>query len=222
MNVILGIIFGGCMASFAYCMAWRMALNDHTLHSYCPYCRKALRWYDLIPVAGYLWQKGRCRYCHHPIPPGSFFMELLFGILGGYRMASDIWEGIIDLCLFSILLWASVYDRMTFEIPDYLHLSGVILFLLSGRSICHGYLLGIVVWMIARLYAYCRKTVGFGDGDCKLLVWLGLFFTIKQMCVCLLAACCGGMVYGFIGKHTKIAFAPFVFIGILMLLFLPV
>lgn len=38
-----------------------------TESSCCPHCRTRLRAWDLIPVLSYLWLRGRCRYCHHPI-----------------------------------------------------------------------------------------------------------------------------------------------------------
>lgn len=222
MKVILGMMGGSCMASFAYCLAQRLALQDHALRSHCPYCKRSLQWYDLIPVLGYLWQKGHCRFCGRPIPPGSFWMELLFGALGGYGMALDAENRLIDLCLLSILLCASVHDRMTLEIPDRLHIAGVLLFLFSRRNIRHGYVLALLLWMIANLYKHVRKGTGFGAGDCKLLLWIGFFFTLRQMCIVLLTACCAGMIEVYIRKRTKIAFAPCIFFGVLTLLFLRV
>lgn len=222
MRMIIGSMAGSCMASFVCCMAPRAVTHDRTVHSHCPHCQKRIRRYDLIPIFGYLLQKGRCRYCHHPIPPLSFSMEILFGILGGCRILAYGRRGIVDLCLLSILLYAALYDRLTCEIPDYLHGFGVCLFMISGKTPQNGFVLALAVSLLAYLYGRCRKTIGLGGGDCKLLLWMGLFFTLSQMCVVLLIACCMGMVYCGLQRCPKIAFAPFLLFGVSVLLFLQV
>ena len=35
--------------------------------SHCPHCHASLTFLQLIPVLSYLWLRGRCAHCHHPI-----------------------------------------------------------------------------------------------------------------------------------------------------------
>jgi leader peptidase (prepilin peptidase)/N-methyltransferase len=54
--------------------------------SHCPRCQKPIRWYDNIPVLGWIVLGGRCRDCREPISPRYPIVEavtmLLFLALG--------------------------------------------------------------------------------------------------------------------------------------------
>jgi leader peptidase (prepilin peptidase) / N-methyltransferase len=50
--------------------------------SRCPKCKKAISWYDNIPVLSYLLLRGRCRYCKNHISMRYPFVEALAGIAG--------------------------------------------------------------------------------------------------------------------------------------------
>jgi leader peptidase (prepilin peptidase)/N-methyltransferase len=45
--------------------------------SHCPHCGTTLRWPQLVPVLSFLWQRGRCGHCHHPIAWRYPVVELL-------------------------------------------------------------------------------------------------------------------------------------------------
>jgi len=47
----------------------------------CPSCRHSLAWYDLVPVASWLWLRGKCRYCHKPISLQYPLVELISALI---------------------------------------------------------------------------------------------------------------------------------------------
>ena len=61
--------YGGCVGSFLNVVIYRLpeGIGIVTPRSRCPKCDHALAWYDNVPVFGWLWLRGRCRYCKEPI-----------------------------------------------------------------------------------------------------------------------------------------------------------
>jgi prepilin signal peptidase PulO-like enzyme (type II secretory pathway) len=76
-------IFGLAVGSFLNCIIYRLQKEESFLlkRSYCPNCKKALGWQDLIPVLSFVFLKGKCRYCQRPISWQYPLVELVTGIL---------------------------------------------------------------------------------------------------------------------------------------------
>ncbi|MFH0890924.1 MAG: prepilin peptidase [Candidatus Liptonbacteria bacterium] len=49
--------------------------------SHCPYCRKTLRWYELIPLLSFVIQAGRCRSCKAKLDFQYPAVELIAGFI---------------------------------------------------------------------------------------------------------------------------------------------
>jgi leader peptidase (prepilin peptidase)/N-methyltransferase len=58
---VLGGIFGSFMNVVAYRLPLGMSLSRPGSH--CPACRRPIRWYDNVPVLGWIRLGGRCRDC---------------------------------------------------------------------------------------------------------------------------------------------------------------
>ncbi|WP_279074193.1 prepilin peptidase [Ligilactobacillus animalis] len=60
MLITLIIILGLCLGSFATCLAYRSKYRCSLLypHSFCETCQHNLTWWQLLPVLGYVLQKG--------------------------------------------------------------------------------------------------------------------------------------------------------------------
>ena len=60
---------GGCIGSFLNVVVYRLPAGKSLVHpsSHCPKCGHAIRWYDNVPVFGWLALGGKCRDCHEPI-----------------------------------------------------------------------------------------------------------------------------------------------------------
>lgn len=49
--------------------------------SHCPRCNYELKWYDNVPIVGWLWLGGKCRNCRLPISPRYPIVELTTAVL---------------------------------------------------------------------------------------------------------------------------------------------
>jgi leader peptidase (prepilin peptidase)/N-methyltransferase len=58
--------------------AWRSLLSPP---SSCPYCRRRIWAIDNVPIFGWMWLRGRCRFCRHRISIRYPAIELLNGLL---------------------------------------------------------------------------------------------------------------------------------------------
>ena len=70
--LVLWLAFlGGTIGSFLNVVVYRVPAGMSVSHppSRCPRCEHAIRWFDNIPVLGWLWLRGRCRDCSLPISP---------------------------------------------------------------------------------------------------------------------------------------------------------
>ncbi len=74
---------GACVGSFLNVVVWRLPRGESlvTPPSHCPKCNSRLAWYDNVPVFGWLFLRGRCRYCHQPISSRYPIIEAFTGAL---------------------------------------------------------------------------------------------------------------------------------------------
>ncbi len=81
--LISSFLLGSCLGSFLNVCIWRIPLGESIVSapSHCPKCNTLIRWYDNIPLSGWLLLRGRCRSCHAPISPRYVIIEALTGIL---------------------------------------------------------------------------------------------------------------------------------------------
>lgn len=62
-------IFGLIIGSFLNAMIYRLKFGGSVIfgRSKCPYCKKTLGFWDLIPVLSFIFLRGKCRYCNKKI-----------------------------------------------------------------------------------------------------------------------------------------------------------
>jgi leader peptidase (prepilin peptidase)/N-methyltransferase len=132
--IVFLLLVGACVGSFLNVVIYRLPEGQSLVSpgSACPRCGHKLAWHDNVPVLGWLWLKGRCRYCQAPISPQYPIVELgtalLFGGLtwwyyfSGFRPElGELWESWpvlgMHLVLAAGLLAATVVDLRSFLIP---------------------------------------------------------------------------------------------------------
>lgn len=88
--------------------------------SVCFSCGKKLKWYELIPLASFLVQGGRCRGCHSKISWQYPLVELFTGVVFVLVFLHETVPAlaILGWIIFSILIVISVYDVKHKIIPD--------------------------------------------------------------------------------------------------------
>src|SRR5688572_8582057 len=74
---------GACVGSFLNVVVWRLPRGESLISppSHCPKCNTRLRWYDNVPVIGWLKLRGKCRYCGQPISARYPIVEAVTGLI---------------------------------------------------------------------------------------------------------------------------------------------
>lgn len=83
---VLGCCFGSFLNVCIYRFPSKVRLRDqlrvlNSLPSGCPRCGCSIRWFDNIPVFGWLMLRGRCRQCRMPVSGRYPVVEAMTGLL---------------------------------------------------------------------------------------------------------------------------------------------
>lgn len=185
--------------------------------SHCPNCKKAIGWYDNLPILSYLFLRGKCRSCRAGIsiryPLVEFLTALLF--LAAKLRFGLSWEFFLrDLPFISILLAVAFIDLEHRIIPDPLSIGGMAWGLLSsigfvffpesglGTSVgwvssLAGAALGFgCFYGLAWIYMRLTGRFGLGGGDIKLLGMIGAFLGYRGVFTTILVSSVIGSFVG--------------------------
>ncbi|MEN9544691.1 MAG: hypothetical protein RLZZ598_1524 [Pseudomonadota bacterium] len=182
--------------------------------SRCPHCGHRIRWYENIPLLGWLALRGRCSACKTPIsaryPLVELATALLFAALAWRFPGSAtllVWCGFV-----ATLLALALIDWDTTLLPDSLTLpliwAGLIAAALgwSGLALTTavwgavaGYL---ALWSVYWLFKLTTGKEGMGAGDFKLLAALGAWLGWQMLLPIVLAASLLGAVVGIAMKFS--------------------
>src|ERR1051326_6064924 len=80
---LLILAYGACLGSLINVIVYRLPLGISivTPPSRCPQCQTRLTWRYNIPILGWIFLKGRCRYCSKRISPEYPIVEAIVGLL---------------------------------------------------------------------------------------------------------------------------------------------
>ncbi len=213
----LAITWGLLWGSFANVMIyrWPRELSLVRPGSRCPSCGNPVRWYDNVPVLGWLWLRGKCRDCKAPISGRYPFVEALYGV-AAFAVCERILRTEPDLALSTFgalfflrfafvwgLLTASFIDLATFLLPDVITLTGTALGLAANallpgiglRQSAFGAALGFGI-PFAFYFVWSRflKREGMGLGDAKLLAMVGALLGPQAVLFALSAGALQGLL----------------------------
>ncbi|HUZ93205.1 MAG TPA: prepilin peptidase [Candidatus Paceibacterota bacterium] len=142
MSWFILFVFGIAIGSFLNVVALRYDPDRFLFstkriggRSHCPHCKKTLRWFELVPLASFAFQLGRCRRCRarlgvrYPIVEilsGSIFVfvPLRLGIIfpsilnPQFSSLAAIW-----IIVFELLLLMSLVDIQISIIPDEINIA---------------------------------------------------------------------------------------------------
>jgi leader peptidase (prepilin peptidase) / N-methyltransferase len=193
-HLIFIFLIGLCVGSFVNVCIYRLPKSKQVLlgRSYCPKCKKKIKWFDNIPVLSYFLLNRKCRSCKKKISSKYFIIELLIGI--GFLLIFLNYQNYFASVLLSILLAIYVIiffiDLKHFIIPDILNFGVMILALaknflpdlnlsftqINTQSIIGGFIGYLSIWIIIYLYKTLKKMEAMGLGDAKLMAGIGLLF----------------------------------------------
>jgi leader peptidase (prepilin peptidase)/N-methyltransferase len=147
--IVFAFAFGACIGSFLNVVVWRLPRDESlvTPPSHCPKCNNLLKWYDNLPVLGWIKLRGRCRFCREKISARYPIVEAITGLMfvlyyvmyfmvhvgpcagitiingegHAFGLPTSIVENwplyLLDMLLLSGLLAASLIDAELFIIP---------------------------------------------------------------------------------------------------------
>ncbi len=199
----MGLSFG----SFLNVCIYRIPLELSLSHppSTCPKCNTRIKWYDNVPVFGWIFLGGKCRACKAPISVGYPVIELLFGLtclelwlLYGISYAQPFVAISYGLLAFGLLLGTFI-DLAEMWLPDRVTIGGMIAgpllsLLVPALHGADGWLGGLTAsliglaagygsfWLIRAIGTAALKKEAMGLGDVKLMGALGAFLG-WQACV---------------------------------------
>ncbi|MBK9121134.1 MAG: A24 family peptidase [Phycisphaerales bacterium] len=82
-NQVLLWLVGLCVGSFLNVVVYRLPAGiplSNPRWSFCPHCRRTLRWFENLPLVSWLVLRARCRTCHAPISVQYPLVEALTGL----------------------------------------------------------------------------------------------------------------------------------------------
>ncbi len=225
---ILGLVFG----SFYNVLIYRLPRNISIIFpsSFCPHCKRKIKWYDNIPLISFIVLKGKCRYCGEKISIQYPLVELASGLLAVislYKWGLSL-EAVIMYFFFSSLLVMSLIDLKFFILPDQINIPGIVLGILvsffreditfkeSLLGASAGFLISFGIYIF---YVKIRGFEGLGFGDVKLLTFIGSVTGIYGVLISLFLGSIFGLIFAVpsIIKNKSVQFAipfgPFLSLG---------
>ena len=234
--------FGACIGSFLNVVIYRIpaGLSLVSPPSRCPKCSHKLGKTENVPVLGWLWLRGRCRWCKVPISSRYPLVETATGIIFlivfrqfGYSIET------VGYCAFlSWLLSLSLIDFDTMTLPASLTKSGLVIGLVfqaivgwhnaQGQGIASQLMFGIGgavlgIWLLETIAVVGSLMLGqqaMGDADGKLMATIGAWIGWKYVLVSSFIACGVGSIVGgtaialgLLSRKQPMPFGPFLALG---------
>lgn len=218
---VVGLLVG----SFVSALTWRLPRGIPFVKgsSFCPFCRKRIRWQDNIPLLSFVFLRGKCRDCGKKISWRYPAIELVSCL--GFLGISFFNGGFLAYFLFVLTLIILVIDWENQIIPDQLVFLGLIplfFYLLLGDfqglfvNLASGFGAGFFLLLLHLI----TRGKGMGLGDVKFAVLGGLVLGWPATPVWFLSAFILGAIVGltliFLKKASfgqKIPFGPYLVIS---------
>lgn len=262
--VELILLFAGlCLGSFVNALVWRLykqeALREKQTkqgktelrklsivhgRSMCMHCGHELASKDLVPVVSWLYLRGKCRYCHHPIDDTPLAELLLPALLilsyVFWPYAGGGWNG-VEIAIF--VLWTGVltcfvalaiYDAKWYLLPDRIvipltglafGMSSLLAFAQQDWTVLMNAVLGaLTISGVFLLLSLVSRGSWIGGGDIKIGIALGLLAgtPIMALLVIFLASLLGsvymlpGVAQGKQQLKSMLPFGPFLIVSTLI------
>ena len=198
-------------------------INLFTPRSHCPQCKKSISLINLIPLFGFLIQKGKCINCKVAISYKYPLHEVIHIVTGLsiYLLFNINLFSILIYILFSIFYILFVCDIEKFYIPFYLNLLISIIGLsaayygnifnidtfnlLSASQFelsLYGFIFGYsVLWLINFCFKFLKKQDGIGGGDFFLLCGIGSLVGPISLAPVIFIGSLATLFVGVIGKY---------------------
>jgi leader peptidase (prepilin peptidase) / N-methyltransferase len=206
--LVYAAVFGAIVGSFLNVVVYRVPLGQSVVSppSRCPQCNHRLRWFDNIPIVGWLLLSGRCRTCQNPIsiqyPAVELATALLFLLVVWLTPPGPLLvTRLLLVCILIVLFGIDLEHQI---LPNSITLPGIVAGVLLSTIAPPGLrdaLIGVVLgggilYAIAWGYYLWRREEGLGMGDVKMLAMVGAFLGWKAVLVTLVFSSFSGAIIG--------------------------
>lgn len=173
----LAFVFGACWGSFANVAIyrWPREMSVARPASHCFSCGQPIRWYDNLPVLGWVLLRGKARCCGAPFSPRYALVELLTGLL----FLAVWWQlpppvALVGFVFVTLLVIGTFIDWDTQELPDAVTVLGAGLGLLLSPVVpaMHGF--GEATPMAAAWQGLLAGVMGLTIGS-GVILWIAMF-----------------------------------------------
>ncbi len=227
--VALAALAGAAAGSFinVCAMRWPAGRSVVMPSSRCSGCGVQIRWFENVPVLGYLFVRGRCARCdmrlsaRYPLVEAAAAL-IWAGVAARWGVHPEALRGSLFL---TILLGIAVTDARTYIIPDRFSLGGAAVGLalapLAGGPTPAGAVSGAalgfgLLWLTAVTGKFFMGREAMGGGDVKMMAMAGAFLGPAGVLVTLFAgSLLGALVFGPVSLKTgrPVPFGVFLALG---------
>jgi leader peptidase (prepilin peptidase)/N-methyltransferase len=192
--LLIGVI-GLAVGSFLNVVIHRLPRGKSIVFppSACARCGAPIRWYDNVPVAGWLILRGRCRDCHERISIRYLVVEIatMAAFLACYWRFGLEWLLVPRLMFCAALVALFAIDLEHQLLPNAITVPGIVAGVLFSLilppgvrdSLLGAVLGGGVLWAIGEAWYRFRHVEAMGFGDVKMLAMVGAFLGWKLVVV---------------------------------------
>lgn len=190
---VFWFILGTILGSFYLVVGTRLPKKEDIIksRSKCDSCGITLKWYNLIPLFSFIFQKGKCNKCGKKISADHFFVELITGLL--FLLASLYfpigYNFFISLIVISLMIIIFISDFKYMIILDSPLVVTIILVIILKfiyfdfnnvlTSIISGIAMFSLMMLIEQIGSTLLKKDSLGGGDIKFSFIMGLILGFK-------------------------------------------
>lgn len=219
-------LYGIIIGSFLNVVIYRLPAKENLSQgSHCTACGYRLRWFDLVPLASYIFLKGSCRKCKSKISLQYPLIELSNGLLyififymNGFPITT-----VLYCIVATVLLAISIIDFRTYEIPIELNITLLLIGLIRLGLDYKNWSLYLIGFFVISMFLYIvyliTKGRGIGGGDIKLMAVCGLILGYKSIILAFIIGCVlASLIHSIRMIITKedhvLAFGPYLSMGV--------
>lgn len=202
-------VLGTVLGSFLNVCIYRLPADRSVVAppSTCGACGARIRWYDNIPILGFLLLRGRCRACGAPISLQYPIIELACGLIW---MAAAMRFGLAQEAVHSavfltLLLGIAMTDAREMVIPDQFSvlgaLFGLALAAIPGgmpltEAVAGAVIAYLLLWLVKWIAERIVKKPALGVGDIHMMAMVGAFLGPTGALLTLMLGSILGLVLG--------------------------
>ena len=221
-------VFGAVVGSFLNVVILRLNTGQSVIsgRSKCFTCAKKLKWYELLPIASFVFLQGKCSACKTKISWQYPLVETITGIIFVllFQQNQNIFGFSFLVLIFSFLIIIAVYDYHHQIIPN------LFVWIFNGLAFIglfrifnwNNLLAGFILFAFFALLWGVSRGHWMGFGDAKLALGIGWLLGITKGIAAITLAFWIGAIVGVLliylnkskyGLKSSIAFGSFMILG---------